>query len=411
MFPPRRFCDHLMGAVPVVAVVLLLGRPGVGLAAEAEKKSEPWPDRRTLDMLVKRFIDEPARERGIDDERRKFLRERGSKVIVGFVKRDRPAFEPLLKAVLEEAEQQEGWWPSPHVVHLAAEHFEVYLGRMYSFDEKQRELFGEPLEQSLSDFMARHRATLEPLASEVVLQAAGGEAPTTQQVADWSQRFLPVLRDFAKEWNKTARRMLPHLRPDQRKKWTRDAFRNKLSFTMGEAMLRGYARGDFDSRDWQSPIAGSITGPGNIVRSAKKRGLPTNPPPEGQDPAISAIGTSPGKGGAAARPQALTGHVGARLLPLDQWESYAKQFIARHRLDEGQKTAVMAVLKEVSEGAKSYRTSHAEEFAHLEKALGEARGDARARLTAEKSELERPLHDLFEQLRTRLDGVLTESQR
>jgi hypothetical protein len=97
--------------------------------------------------------------------------------------------------------------------------------------------------------------------------------------------------------------------------------------------------------------------------------------------------------------------------PLDKWQSHTQRFIKRYGLDEGQKTAAMSILKETRSRAKAYERSHKKELGRLRKAVRKAKGQVKSRRLAELAEVDAPLQEIYEELQTRLDNLLTVSQR
>jgi len=86
------------------------------------------------------------------------------------------------------------------------------------------------------------------------------------------------------------------------------------------------------------------------------------------------------------------------------WDVYTRQFVAEHKLDAAQTTAARSILKDCKERAGAVRRSQAED---REKARDIE--DAKARVER-VMELNEPIKDLFEELKTRLDALLTAKQ-
>ncbi len=87
------------------------------------------------------------------------------------------------------------------------------------------------------------------------------------------------------------------------------------------------------------------------------------------------------------------------------WEKYVADFIARYEMTEAQSTAAMAILKDVLKRAEQIEQINAAKVAAEEKAKGKPAADAL------QKELNKPIDKLFEELKARLDGLLTAQQR
>lgn len=313
-------------------------------------------------------------------------------------------------ASMEESE--DSLWPTPRQIELLTERIMEEHCLRYGFDQQQRKLFRERFAKIIPAFMEKHRKTMEPVVMDVLVQHVSGEIPKAEQMAEWSQKALPVLEEGLREWDAVYQSMQPHLRRDQRKRWGGDHWMFKMGVKLAEAKLRSYARGRFDPAEWHTPTPGPHQRSDEILSQAKDAGMSTTPPP-------SLLGGIIGSIGASRAPGPMTGSPGRAksvppseaYVPLDRWQGYTQQFIKRHQLDEGQKTAAMSILKEMRTRAKKYGDGRAAERARLKKLHGKASGADRAAAKAELDALEGPLRELFEEFRTRLNELLTESQR
>lgn len=105
----------------------------------------------------------------------------------------------------------------------------------------------------------------------------------------------------------------------------------------------------------------------------------------------------------------------------DFWDLYVKAFIEAFQLDAGQIPMAYSVLNDTKALAHAYRKDHESEFAHAERELADFRGrekpgatgtaDALADRRKRLEKLNRPLLDLFDQLKTRLMKIPTDRQR
>jgi hypothetical protein len=304
-----------------------------------------------------------------------------------------------------------GFWPTPRMIELVVERIIDDVTRRYGLDERQQALYREQTATLIPSLLEKHRKKAAPLISAILSQWISGEVPDKEKVAEWSKTLLPIMQESLAKYDGVFRSMRPHLRPAQRTKWGRDHFYAKMGFALAEAKLRSYAQGQFEPKDWINPLGGQwrdpLPGPyqrnEDIIAAAKKAGMETRLPPTLLGGIFEALDTR--------SRVATTTEPADDYVPLNKWERHTKRFIRRYDLDEGQKTAALAILKELQQQAETYRASHSKDFTRLSRALRKAKGEAQTNLRIELTELERPLHHLFEELQTRLDSLLTESQR
>jgi len=309
-------------------------------------------------------------------------------------------------------EPQDGFWPTPRMVELVVERLIDDTALRFGLDGRQRALFRKRFEALVPSLLAKHRAVLEPLFADILLQHLSGEAPTSQKVAGWAKTGLPILREAMGRWDKVYQGMRPELRPEQRAKWAREHFVFKLGYGLAEAKLRSFAAGRFDPREWHTPLPGPYQPKDEILTQAERAGMNTRQPLDPFNRVIGGMGrriVPPGPGASWSRRR--FDRASEAYLPLDRWEAYTHQFIQRFELDQGQRTSAMAILKEMRQRARDYRKRHARELSRVRSSLRRAKGDERARLRDEFDELERPCRELFDEFRGRLDRLLSESQR
>jgi hypothetical protein len=102
------------------------------------------------------------------------------------------------------------------------------------------------------------------------------------------------------------------------------------------------------------------------------------------------------------------------------WDQYVKMFIEAFQLDAGQCTMANSIVNDAKTKAKAYREDHKTEFAEIDKATKELRKSkasekektkAYEELKKKYAKLEKPLNDMFDDLKVRLMAVTTEEQR
>jgi hypothetical protein len=91
--------------------------------------------------------------------------------------------------------------------------------------------------------------------------------------------------------------------------------------------------------------------------------------------------------------------------PAHAWETYVRQFEGRYDLNPAQRAAVHGILKEMLSRESAYMSSKQQDFSEARNTLSPAEREARLK------ELQEPVSELFEELRVRLDDLLTAEQR
>jgi hypothetical protein len=87
------------------------------------------------------------------------------------------------------------------------------------------------------------------------------------------------------------------------------------------------------------------------------------------------------------------------------WEEYVRRFIKRTDVTEAQSTAAMSILKDVQKRASQIEKASTDKITAAKKIKDKAGRKARL------EELKKPIDRLFDELKKRLDGLLTASQR
>jgi hypothetical protein len=105
---------------------------------------------------------------------------------------------------------------------------------------------------------------------------------------------------------------------------------------------------------------------------------------------------------------------------LSFWDKYVKMFIEAFQLDAGQQSMVYSVVNDLKTKAKAYREDHKAEFVEISRASKQfiKRGALKqddekkyAELQKKKEKLEKPISDMFDDLKQRLMAIPTDDQR
>jgi len=320
-----------------------------------------------------------------------------------------------------------GPWLPKALVEAGLKRMVRDLAGRHKMDAKQTAVFEKQALTRWPAFLEKHRPVLQEIVNEYFEAVIIGEPPTAERVADWAKTLQPVINAAAKEFEGTYKAVRKVLRPEQQKLWDQDqngfrAAKMAVGFEVGRL-----AQGKFDPRKWvapwpKPPADARMDVPQPVAKQTQTRDERqadagrSNRFARANKSGRSATGgrraSGPPRFGERRAPKG-TGATGAgeSLRPLDMWESYVKQFIKRHDLSKAQANQAMAVLKELRGQAKAYEKKHADEIKKLERSISAADPAAKPRFQGQLDELREPIAHLFEDLRTRLDTLLTEAQR
>jgi hypothetical protein len=320
-----------------------------------------------------------------------------------------------------------------------------FLTRRYNLSEEQEEFTRALLHHNADQFLAKHRDELFNVVDQLFDVRAGGEMSPEELVA-WGQQALPLYEEAKQliiqgndEWREI-------LTEEQKRIHDEDLAQMYESFdeteyqldrvVSGQMTLEELRRGPrrMDRQRPREPVA--VAPPPPAVQPQSPRAVVSDNPPrpvQKTPPRHTAVRTpnQPVRNRADLRnryptprqrvtPKTSNAAAGGKNFE-SQWEAYVRQFIERHKLDEGQQQKAHAVLKDC-QGMANRRMRRAQSrIEHIEKQIAELNsrgaGDERnrqqiARLQQYQARLLAPIDEIFEKrLKPRLDGLLTTAQR
>ncbi len=142
-------------------------------------------------------------------------------------------------------------------------------------------------------------------------------------------------------------------------------------------------------------LRGEILATRALLENARREGLPATV----QEELAARLATLEGQ--AAAQ----SGQVPERKVELHPWEKFVLEFIQRYGLSTAQQSAAMAILKDVRARADRIERSNQGRFAEAGSIEDDKLREKRL------AELQKPIDQLFEEMKRRLDGLLSASQR
>ena len=271
------------------------------------------------------------------------------------------------------------------------------MGKRYRLDEKQEKRLRSLMAWESMSFFMKHAPHMIEQGREVLETRGRAEPFTPEQVARWSKNGRPMLLDWQERLSSISESMLPHLRPDQVKTIRQDlqSWDGRVSELSDK--MKHWEQGEWSPEDW-----GLDADP--IHAQARAGSRPDRPAP--QQPPLAA-------GKAPPKPQ------DGKPDPLFQvaqneteWERYVRQFIGRYKLDNSQSTTALSILDQLRDRAVQMREGRADTLARLDELiLGTKDAGRKAGYVKDRADVLSPIRTLFDELKSRLDNLLTDAQR
>ncbi|MBN1343379.1 MAG: hypothetical protein JXQ73_11900 [Phycisphaerae bacterium] len=325
---------------------------------------------------------------------------------------------PLTSHVSAEGGSQDkgsNLWNIQSMVTSAAEQ----IIRRYKLNDDQAEYTRKLMARRVNNLLEKHDEKIRSLFREAIAMRAIGKAPSVETIQSWAERALPVYQDAKKEILAGNKEWAEILTPEQKKIHDLDLRMMEVDFKQYEERLTRWKSGGFEpKKDWvvqsqarRRPMprnsraakgSGTKEGTPVVKKTGDQPATPTNTPPPPSAAGPPRIGLQQGQTPKDGQDQQV------EVDPDHFWDVYVRDFVRKYRLDEGQRKQAEAILKDCKAQAQRHRTAHVEDYRRLHAALRKNRGDAGA--NEELGKLDAPINDLFEELKQRLDKILTSEQ-
>lgn len=261
------------------------------------------------------------------------------------------------------------------------------ITQRYNLNPEQEKYTEALMTKKLKGFLQDHETELRGLLTDMITARLTGNV-TGERARRWAEKARPIFEAAEEtiiEGNQTWRRILTE---EQKAIHDRDLRDMRVTFSQLHERFDRWAAGDFDK---------------------VREGFARRPSPGGSarvnDPRRElATLTRPTVGRAYS-----ANHE-------DAWEAYVRRFIEDYKLDESQQQSALAILDEEKERAIQYRQANAEKSEQIRNRLRElaasgASADERAEAQQELRALSKPIVEIFNRLRARLDAIPTGEQK
>ena len=287
-----------------------------------------------------------------------------------------------VSARAQQSERKAPWelWPTDKMIEMACDQ----IGRRYNLTPEQDEYTRALMSQRVKRFLGTYEGEIRSLLKEAWTLRLKGDTPTTETATTWAQRAAPIFEAAKKEILEGNQEWREVLNEQQQRIHDGDMRVMDANFRVTAQRLERWRGGGFDeSRDWaRGGFLGAIAGqpPRTTTEPVRRdRGLPR--------------------------------------VQEDYWEQYVRRFIQNYKLDESQTQAAQSILSECKQRAKEYRQGRKEQFEKANTKYREALAvtprnvESIRQARRQVSELNRPIKELFRELRDRLDGIPTAAQK
>jgi hypothetical protein len=274
------------------------------------------------------------------------------------------------------------------------------VSNAYDLEDAQRARVREAVAKRWGRFLTEHRSTIQPIVAELLEMRLELKPPTKERVQNWAERAAPLFDKIRKQFDETTTEFRKVLTPVQRVRFEVDLLQFRAGMMFTQQKLARWRKGDYQEDDFWEPPSGDrhqrrLERRRRRLEEASKAAAVTGGSPAGASPAPAAAPTD------------------QVIVELKVWDGYVDKFMARYRLNEGQRDAVLSVLSEMKKRAIAHRDHKLREIASLERRINTFGGsdDELADLKTQLTKLYGPIDEMFKELQRRIDQVPTAAQR
>jgi hypothetical protein len=259
----------------------------------------------------------------------------------------------------------------------------------YGLSPDQANRFQASFLHESTGFLLRHGPALFAQGHEALQARANGIPYTADQVARWSKDAEPLFRDIAQSVDRLSTELEAGLDDDKKEILKKDLARYNERQQVVERMSASWAKGEWDAAQWgmdNDPIQMGRTKARTPDETAESPAVGATPRPAAPPP---------------LPPQVREFVIPSRWIDHDPatWIAIVLEVRDRYQFDAGQMSTAWSVHGELVERAAAYAKTRGDELSGVP--------------VAERSRHEafRPIRELFDELRDRLEAIPTSSQR
>lgn len=312
---------------------------------------------------------------------------------------------------------------SPAVMDKLLDRVVDKMSKDFQFDEAQAADAQRIFKENVLQFMKQNQKEFTKLANDFLEKRLGSEAPTPEEVAEWSQRALPMLEKTRTFIAKVSGQMGEMMNDEQQVKMEASLAAFDVASGFLEKRLAGWSDGNFDPKtEWpgnpgvqklDDQKARELQLAMEDVRRSKL-GLTPRQPPEGQasEPVVP-VGSSPETVAAAQQKQpAPAAKTSAKAEPKDEWTQYVEAYIARYNLDSTQAQKALVHLNDATRRRDEFLRTKGKQMEQLETSFKAASTPDAVKEAEERYQaFMQPVDNMFSKLKENLDRLPSREQR
>ena len=307
-------------------------------------------------------------------------------------------------------------WPSEKLSEYLLTRWADGLLVNYALTDEQRSEVHRAVVARWRPFLRRHREKIEPLVQEFLELRLAPTPPTEEQLGLWSERAIPVLQRVREELLTGLDDFRRPMTPLQRARFELHALGISTGTQLALQQLELWRQGDFRVEDvWQPPPRAKPTPMTAEHKEANEsdQGQRDEGAKRQRDEGahLHAAGTDVSSARGILPPSPTPPDQIA--LEMDAWQAYVADFIRRHELDEGQRSAALSCLGELRDRALAHRDLHREKLDQLEAHIQRGAADEQEAKELKRMlvELYGPVDAMFQELVNRLEQLPTAAQK
>lgn len=310
-----------------------------------------------------------------------------------------------------------GFWPTPLMIDRIVDRISEEMAGNYTMDDDQRERTAAIFKNKIVPFFMQNRAEIQTLMNEFFEVQLNKEAPTADMVAEWSQRVIPIFRDFEGVVDNVADDMREYFTDDQVTKMEGELAAIKTGFALANNKLGSWAAGKYDPQvEWFTP------GPGRekhereqaeemdrmmqeAQAKAEEQARTAQLEAQGERAKVDAAAPLEGSGRPARKGA-------SQPVVKDEWTIYTEDFIRHYELEPEQAQKAREFLRARQVERDKYLQKKAAEITRVTEVAAAAKDEVdRKKAKEEADRLEAPVGRMFQQLKDKLNTLPTRAQR
>lgn len=255
----------------------------------------------------------------------------------------------------------------------------------------QRQLIADQMRQESMQFGMKHFGTMFPIVMEAIQTRIEQKPYTPEQVQKWSRDLRPVMDDAIATLQRATGKLESTMTDQQRQRLRADMDALLKRHKDVEKMVERWQSGQWNPTDWgldNDPIHAAAVNEWRAKEANRNALAAAAMASAGQEPKFDGGNES-------------------------EWRKYVQWFIAHYKCDDRQQSQAESILKSCEKEAADYLRSRGKDIEKAESMRTSADSPEKRKMAEDEVvRLRRPIAEMFERLKKRLDSqVLTSEQR